>query len=93
MKINDYPYGKITKTLKNAVSWLNRNNIRIIKEYLHTEEYTTHSDLDFYIFDFPDYCGMPKKISYRLNSDEVDWLQDEFENMKFSFKEKYKLSK
>jgi hypothetical protein len=26
-------------------------------------------------FDFPDYGGMPKNISDRLFSDEVDWIQ------------------
>jgi len=31
------------------------------------------------IFDFPDYCGMPKSISSRLSVDEVDWIQGQIE--------------
>lgn len=30
-----------------------------------------------YEFDFPNYGGMPKSISDRLSSDEVDWLQSQ----------------
>ena len=28
-------------------------------------------------FDYPDYWNMPKKISYQLSPDKVDWIQDE----------------
>lgn len=32
MRIVDFPYGRPSKTLRNAVTWLNRNRIRLIKE-------------------------------------------------------------
>lgn len=66
MKISEYPYGKVTKTLKKAVNWLNTNK-KLVKS----------KQKDCYEFDYPDYWGMPKSISYRLSSSEVDWIQSE----------------
>lgn len=84
MKIKNYPYGKATKTLKNAVNWLNRNKSKLIKKQMEQPKEFTHLYFNRE-FDYPDYWDMPKKISYRLNSDEVDWIQDElgewFRNM------------
>ena len=68
MKISEYPYGKPSKSLKNTVNWLNRNKRRLIKEGYLCE------------FDYPDYWsdyGLPRKLTYRLGGDEVDWLQSE----------------
>lgn len=64
MRIKDYPYGKITKTLRKAVTWLNRNKKKLMK-----------SQFDY--FDYPNYWDMPKMISSRLSSDQVDWIQSE----------------
>jgi hypothetical protein len=64
MKLKDYPYGKVTKTLKKAVTWLRSNKKKIQKE---------QEDC----FDFPNYWNMPKTICNRLNGDEVDWIQYE----------------
>ena len=57
-----YPYGepKGSKVYQQAVSWLLKN-----KEAIDKSEY----------FDYPDYWGMPKEISYQLSSDEVDAIQ------------------
>jgi hypothetical protein len=63
MRLADYPYGRVTERLKKAVAWLRKNKNKIRK-----------TQWDY--FDFPDYWGMPKSISYRLSSDEVDWLQE-----------------
>ncbi len=63
MRCSEFCYGKPSKTLKNAVSWLNKNKRRLQKNEWE--------------FDFPDYWGMPKRISYRLSGDEVDWIQSE----------------
>jgi hypothetical protein len=65
MKINDFPYGKITKTLRKATIWLNHNRKRLEKSTCQ------------YSFDYPNYWDMPKIISSRLSGDEVDWLQEE----------------
>jgi hypothetical protein len=67
MRTKDYPYGATTKTLRKAVKWLNakmrgRTNLGV----LYFEE-----------FDYPDHWGMPKTISSRLSSDQVDWIQSE----------------
>lgn len=64
MRIANYPYGKITKTLHKAVRWLNANKKKIGKE-------------QFDLFYHPKYWGMPKTISSRLSGDEVDWIQEE----------------
>jgi len=76
MKIKNYPYGKVTKTLRKAVTWLNNNKRRIVKELKRKEEIDFPSNLQ-YEFDYPSYWDMPKTISRRLSSDEVDWIQDE----------------
>ena len=31
-------------------------------------------------FDYPDYCGLPKRIANKLLSHEVDYIQDELNN-------------
>lgn len=67
MRVANYPYGKITKTLRNAITRLNANKKKIGKE-------------QFDYFEYPDYWDMPKMISSRLSSDDVDWIQDETYN-------------
>ncbi len=64
MRLTDYPYGKVTARLKKAVAWLRKNKKKIRQ---------TQRDH----FDFPDYWGMPRSTSWKLSSDEVDWLQAE----------------
>jgi hypothetical protein len=78
MRIIDFPYGKITKTLRHAVTWLNRNRRRIEKKYSRM-----HS------FDFPNYWNMPKKFANRLTTDQVDWIQAETDRWNFKLTEKY----
>jgi hypothetical protein len=63
ISINNYRYGGITKTLEKAALWLNANRGNLKRKF--TE------------FDYPEYCGMPKNISHRLSTDEVDFLQSE----------------
>jgi hypothetical protein len=65
MRVSNFPYGRITKTLKKAVNWLNKNKRQLEKTKCNGS------------FDYPYYWDMPKMISYRLSSDEVDWLQGE----------------
>lgn len=66
MKIADWNTDskRITKSMRKAVTWLNRNIKRLEKSGI-TENY----------FDYPSYWEMPKIISSRLSPDEVDWLQ------------------
>lgn len=93
MKSSDYPYGRVTKTLKKAVEWFNRNGKRIIKEYatehgmrlLTKRECESLSDDLACSFDYPDYLDMPKTVSSRLNSDEVDFLQEEWAELVFHY--------
>jgi hypothetical protein len=73
MRIKDYQYGKPSKSLRNAVTFLNRNKHKIIDRY--KKEYP--DEYHFCYLDYPDYFDIPKRISCRLGSDEVDWLQDE----------------
>lgn len=71
MKISDFPYGKITKTLRKATKWLNANRRKLEKTKCQ------------YSFDYPDYWNMPKILSHRLSGDEVDWLQAEVYGWKY----------
>lgn len=71
MKIIDFPYGKITKTLRKATKWLNSNRRRLERTKCQGS------------FDYPYYWDMPKIISHRLNGDEVDWLQSEVYDWKY----------
>jgi hypothetical protein len=77
MKVRDFPYGKITKKLQEAVKWLNKNRKRIEKNYCQD-----------YPFDFPIYWDMPKTIAHKLTSDEVDWIQSETCHWNFQLSEK-----
>lgn len=86
MRIKDYPYGKTTKSLAKAVNYLNLNKIKIYKSLLNSELLDDSEYIKF-AFDYPDYLYMPKQISSRLNSDEVDWLQAEW----YNFCETYEL--
>jgi hypothetical protein len=75
MKISDYDYGKVTKTLKNAVTFLNRSRGRIIKEMTIQEDHG--GDLDYlHGYDITHY--LPPRISCRLNCDEADWLESKW---------------
>ena len=81
MRISDYPYGKVTKTLKAAVKYLNSNKNKIGKLSKEEHKKFKADDTVEYIFidffDYPDYWNIPKKISSRLGGDEVDWIQSE----------------
>ena len=61
LSCDKYRYGKITKRLENAVQWIN--------DHFLDERRVNR-------FDFPDYWGMPKKISHKLSPDEVDYIQE-----------------
>ena len=52
IKASDFLYGKVSKSLKNAIVWLNR---------VENQEYIKNNFADF--FDFPYYWGMPKNIT------------------------------
>lgn len=58
---NDFRYGKPTKRLSKAIAWLNSHSF---------DERRTK------IFDYPDYWGMPKAVSYKLSTEEVDYIQE-----------------
>ena len=64
MKLKDYPY-RMNKSMREAILWLAKNRRRLEKEKSP------------YSFDYPDYWGMPKNISSRLSSENVDWIQEE----------------
>lgn len=88
MKIIEYPYGKVTKTLKKATLFLNRNKVKIYKKLLkECNEQNSIENMRF-SFDFPNYLNMPKSVCSRLNSDEVDWLQSEWHNFCESYESK-----
>lgn len=65
VRLSEYQYGKVYKRLKKAAHWINTHR-RWIK---------AQKPIDW--FDYPDYWGMPKSISYKLSSDEVDFIQSE----------------
>lgn len=47
--------------------WKNRKDL--------AEKYTHKNEPDYEMFDYPDYAGMPKKLSRRLSGDFVDVVQ------------------
>lgn len=87
MKIKNYPYGKPSKSLKKAADYLNKNYVKIINEYINDEYNKYRHNLYYLIMDDPEYFGVPKIVANRLNTDEIDWLQEEFENLKFRYKD------
>jgi hypothetical protein len=73
MRISEYPYGKVTKSLRKAVDYLNKSYRKVIKEMLKIDPDANELDLKcgFEIVEF-----LPKNIYCRLNSDEVDFIQE-----------------
>ena len=72
--LKKYRYGKLSESLKKALTWLINNQ----------EEYKSEI-YDF--FDYPGYWGMPKDICYKLSSDEVDFIQEiTFDWIKYDIK-------
>ena len=67
MNVKNYPYGRVSKQLRLAVKWINKNKKKL-KQLSSNEEV---------VFDYPYYLGMPNKIHKELESDEVDWIQSE----------------
>lgn len=62
--LRNYPYGRVHKRLERALNWLATN------DYVATAE-----DAEDEIFDYPEYGGLPKRISNQLSGDEVDYIQ------------------
>lgn len=87
MKIKNYPYGKPSKSLKKAADYLNRNYIKIINEFVLDEKNQYRRDLDYLMFEYPDYLGLDKRIGCALDADDVCWLDDEFINLKFRYQD------
>lgn len=64
--------GSISPLLRKAINWIHSHRRHIRKKYIEDVNYKYISS-----FEFPYYWGMPKKISHNLNSDEVDFIQEE----------------
>lgn len=68
IRFDCYPYGKITKRLKESVQWLNKNKKNIFENYIFNESEA---------FNYPNYGGLPSKLSNKLTTGEVVWIQEE----------------
>lgn len=66
VRISEYSYGKVSKSLRRACDWINKNQLKIKRQL---------SNGFFAEFDYPDYFGLPKSIINRLYTDEVDFIQ------------------
>ena len=62
------------KKFDHMVDWLWKNRSHVIEKYDWGKDF----DKGFIEieFDYPDYCGLPKKISYNLTGDFVDIVQE-----------------
>lgn len=72
IKISDYPYGRVTKRLKETIKWLNTHKKQIRKD-------------DYWDFDYPHYCGLPIKLANRLSPDEVDFIQEQISEITIGY--------
>lgn len=66
IEIWDFWDVKHSKTFQKAIENLNDRKAEIL-EKIATQEY--------HVFDYPDYWGLPKAISSKLSSEEVDFIQ------------------
>lgn len=86
MRISNYYYNtgrKPSKRLRKAVTWLNKNKKRIVRQF-ETLEDCCYFDINWSsLFDYPDYLGLPRSIVDKLSSDEVDWLQSQIYDWQF----------
>jgi hypothetical protein len=78
VNVSEYQYGRINKRLRNIAKWLNGHQ-NSIKKKLNKGE--------FDLIDYPDYWGIPSKLSNSLDTDELDFLQ--FQTYDF-FEKNYK---
>jgi len=65
-------FNKLIDVYFEVALWLYENK-NSLKEKLKAEEY--------WVFDYPDYGGMPKKLSNQLSSALVDRIQDMFDGI------------
>lgn len=63
---------KFTKTFTKAVDYLWNNRKELKKKFYNKDE---PKPWEYQVFDYPDYYGMPKRISNKLDGDFVDALQ------------------
>ena len=68
VNVSEYPYGKINKRMWDISKWMNKNQNKL-KNDLAAEK------ID--MFDYPDYWGIPKKLTRHLDTDELDFLQEQ----------------
>jgi hypothetical protein len=87
MKIKDYPCGKPSKSLKKAADFLNKNYVKIINEFILDENNKYRHDLDYLMFEYPNYLGLDKRIGCNLSCNDVFWLDEEFDILKFRYKD------
>jgi hypothetical protein len=62
-------------TFRKAIEWLNSNR-QDIRKKIENGSFQNG-------FEYPDYFDMPKNIAYRLESGEVDWIQDQIKGKGF----------
>jgi hypothetical protein len=79
IKTKNFPFGKPSKTLENAVKWINKN-----KKALKKVEF---------LLDYPDYAGMPDKITKKLYVDDVHWINQQLFKIKCQKPKKKKATK
>jgi hypothetical protein len=77
---------KLTKEERKALGFTSKQAKKIIlpeyeygkstPTYKLAKQWLSHHGTNGYeYFDYPDYAGMPKELSYELSPDEVDFIQ------------------
>ena len=94
MKSNKLKYKreweKLTKTEFEAAVWLHENRKQLKPKSGKKSSFwqmlgtlPQDEDVDPYeYFDYPDYCGMPKKLSNKLSGDLVDRIQENWDEIR-----------
>lgn len=86
MNIRDYQEGIPSKSLRNAVKYLNKNYIKIIDYFILDEKNPNSNDLDYLTLPFDEnQFKLPKNIYNRLNLAEIDFLECEFQDLKVKY--------
>jgi hypothetical protein len=68
--LRNFNYGRIYPRLRKAINWIHSHRRYIRTKYINNHEYIVD-------FDYPYYWDMPKNLIKYLNSDEVDFIQEE----------------
>lgn len=81
MKKYEKEWARQTKVWFQAAVWLHQNRAKLRKEkWVEDSEDSSYDAHEF--FDYPEYCGMPKRLVRKMSGDLVDRIQENWNEIR-----------